>query len=210
VATQHQVKGELVKIRFLLAAFIFASFCIPALVLYFEYKTVGAAEVERVSVSGKVTNSPEYQKYLDTKQKELECLAINIYKEAGYEPLKGQLAVAQVTLNRVEHREFPNSICEVVYQKRRNPNTGRIVCQFSWYCDPVHRTRNIHEASYQRSYDIARQALIDGARIVGLEDALFYHATYVSPGWRLERVTKIGQHIFYQLPESRRLILASR
>jgi spore germination cell wall hydrolase CwlJ-like protein len=207
------------KIRFLLAAFILAAFSIPTFVLFYDHKTEQEPQV-RVLVKGKVKNSTEFQERLDLQakqvaeeraalEKELECLAINIYKEAGYEPLKGQLAVAQVTLNRVEHREFPNSICEVVYERNRNRNTGKIVCQFSWACDPVHRNRKVHEPSYQQSYDIARQALVDGARIIGLEDALFYHATYINPRWRLERVQTIGLHTFYRIPQQRQ-VLASR
>lgn len=61
--------------------------------------------------------------------REVECLAKNIYYEAGSEPREGMLAVAQVTMNRVKSNEFPRSVCGVVYQQRKG------VCQFSWVCE---------------------------------------------------------------------------
>jgi len=143
-------------------------------------------------------------------KKQLECLAINIYKEAGYESERGQIAVAQVTMNRVEHRKFPNTVCGVVYEKTRNRNTGKMTtCQFSWYCDPVHRNRPVHEPSYQNSYQIAEQVLLDGVRLKNLEDALFYHGTYINPRWRWERIETIGLHVFYRIPERRQYALAN-
>lgn len=131
-------------------------------------------------------------------KKQLDCLAINIYREAAVEPVDGRIAVGQVTMNRVEHPDFPNTVCEVVYEKTRNRNTGRTICQFSWYCDPAHRNRAIHQPTYDESYEIARQVLIDGVRLPNLEDALFYHAAYVNPRWRLDRIERIGLHIFYR------------
>jgi spore germination cell wall hydrolase CwlJ-like protein len=146
--------------------------------------------------------------YSDEVLRELECLAINIYKEAGYEPVNGRIAVAQVTLNRVEHREFPNTVCGVVYEKTRNRHTGKLtVCQFSWYCDPVHRNRPVHQLTYEESYEIAKKVLIDGVRLPRLENAIFYHADYINPNWPYPRITKIGQHIFYE-PRNR-VVLAS-
>jgi spore germination cell wall hydrolase CwlJ-like protein len=147
--------------------------------------------------------------FSDDALKELDCLARNIYKEAGYEPLEGRIAVAQVTLNRVEHREFPNTVCGVVYEKTRNRHTGKFtVCQFSWYCDPVHRNRPVHQTTFEQSYEVAKQVLMDGVRLPGLENAIFYHATYIDPKWNYPRITTIGQHIFYE-PRPR-VILASR
>ncbi len=141
--------------------------------------------------------------FSDDVLKEIECLAKNIYKEAGYEPLEGRIAVAQVTMNRVEHREFPNTVCGVVYEKTRNRNTGKMTtCQFSWYCDPVHRNRPVHQPTYNESYEIAKQVLLDDVRLPGLENAVFYHAVYINPRWNYSRVARIGQHIFYE-PRSR-------
>ena len=71
--------------------------------------------------------------------KDLECLALNIYREGGYEPIEGRIAIAQVTMNRVVSSNFPNDVCGVVYQKNRV--VTKTVCQFSWYCDASHRNR---------------------------------------------------------------------
>jgi len=147
--------------------------------------------------------------FSDDVLKEIECLAKNIYREAGYEPLEGRIAVAQVTMNRVEHREFPNTVCGVVYEKTPNRVTGqRTVCQFSWYCDPVHRNRPKHQPTYKESYEVAKRVLLDGVRLPGLENAIFYHATYIDPKWNYPRVAVIGQHVFYE-PRPR-VVLASR
>ena len=67
------------------------------------------------------------------RQAQLDCLARNIYHEAGYEPFEGKVAVAQVTINRAESGEFPSDICRVVYQK--NVVYEKVLCQFSWYCE---------------------------------------------------------------------------
>ena len=69
----------------------------------------------------------------ELRQKQLDCLARNIYYEAGYEPFEGKVAVAQVTINRAESGQFPSDICQVVYQK--NIVYEKVLCQFSWYCE---------------------------------------------------------------------------
>ena len=70
-------------------------------------------------------------------QSEIECMTKNIYFEAAVESTAGQLAVAQVTLNRVKSKHYPNSVCEVVYEgpKHASGIMKRDRCQFSWYCD---------------------------------------------------------------------------
>lgn len=131
-----------------------------------------------------------------TVSKELECMALNIYREAGHEPFEGKVAVAQVTLNRVEHTAFPDSVCDVVYQ--RNVFTEKVVCQFSWYCDSTHRSRPINREAYAESYEVAKKVMLEGFRLDSVKDALYYHADYVSPNWRHTKVIKIGTHIFYK------------
>lgn len=131
-----------------------------------------------------------------TVEKRLECLALNIYREAGYEPFEGKVAVAQVTMNRTQDPRFPNDICEVVYQKTFF--TEKVICQFSWYCDSNHRNRPINKDAYYESYAVAKKVLLEGFRLDILNDALYYHADYVSPGWKHEKITKIGTHIFYR------------
>lgn len=129
-------------------------------------------------------------------QKDLNCLALNIYREAGNEPFEGKVAVAQVTINRTQSPDFPNEICAVVYQK--NNFTGTIVCQFSWYCDSTHRNRPINRELYNESYRVAKMVLLENFRLESLDQALFYHADYVNPNWGYKKITKIGQHIFYK------------
>ena len=133
---------------------------------------------------------------IQTREKQLDCLAINIYREAGYEPFEGKVAVAQVTLNRVQAGKFGKDVCGVVYQK--NVVMERVVCQFSWYCDSTHRNRPINKEAYNESYEVAKKVLLEGFRLSVLKDALYYHATYVNPRWNLEKIGTIGQHIFYK------------
>jgi spore germination cell wall hydrolase CwlJ-like protein len=130
------------------------------------------------------------------RERQLDCLALNIYREAGNEPFEGKVGVAQVTLNRAEHPDFPKDVCSVVYQKTKF--TEKVVCQFSWYCDSTHRNRPINKESYAESYEVAKRVLLEDFRLPSLEQALYYHADYVNPQWPLDRITKIGAHIFYK------------
>ena len=133
---------------------------------------------------------------IHTREKQLDCLAINIYREAGYEPFEGKVAVAQVTMNRVAAGKFGNDVCGVVYQK--NVFMDKVICQFSWACDQVHRNRPINKEAYNESYEVAKKVLLEGFRLSILKDALYYHATYVNPRWPLDKIGQIGQHIFYK------------
>ena len=119
----------------------------------------------------------------------LECLALNIYHEARGESLEGQAAVAHVTINRVNHEWFPNSICQVVYQSS----------QFSW----VHQRRN-HTPQDTEAWN--RALLIANSFIEGefssfdpTEGATFYHAVHVNPPWnnQMELIDTVGVHEFY-------------
>jgi spore germination cell wall hydrolase CwlJ-like protein len=133
---------------------------------------------------------------LAVRERQLDCLALNIYREAGNESFEGKVAVAQVTLNRVVSPEFPEDICGVVYEK--NVFVTKTVCQFSWYCDVKARTRPIDQQSYEESYLVAKKVLLEGFRLDILNDALFYHADYVKPHWpNFKRVVQIGRHIYY-------------
>jgi spore germination cell wall hydrolase CwlJ-like protein len=133
---------------------------------------------------------------IKTREKQLDCLAINIYREAGYEPFEGKVAVAQVTMNRVKDGRFGSDVCGVVYQK--NVVMEKVVCQFSWACDSVHKTRPINKEAYNESYAVAKKVLLENFRLDILKDALYYHATYVNPRWPLDKIGQIGQHIFYK------------
>lgn len=133
---------------------------------------------------------------LKERERQLECLSQNIYFEANGEPFEGKVAVAQVTLNRVASGKFHNDICNVVYQK--NVVLDKVVCQFSWYCEQPARRNYINPARYKEAEAVAKKVLLEGFRLDGLKDAMYFHADYVSPNWRHEKVGKIGRHIFYR------------
>jgi spore germination cell wall hydrolase CwlJ-like protein len=131
-----------------------------------------------------------YNQLTKETQKQIDCLAENIYHEAGYEPREGKEAVALVTLNRTQDPRFPKDICGVVKQKTTS------VCQFSWFCKNVSiRNKDVYE-------EAQNMAVYVYANYENLKDitkgALYYHADYVNPRWKLEKTTVIGRHIFYK------------
>jgi N-acetylmuramoyl-L-alanine amidase len=133
-------------------------------------------------------------------KKQVECLAKNIYYEAGHESYEGKLAVAQVTMNRVNSGgRFPSDICAVVYQRTTGPQL-QTVCQFSWTC-MVKELVHLHDRyAWEESQNIAKRALTQAVLhdTIAETNALFYHAVYVNPGWNKNKVVrKIGNHIFY-------------
>jgi len=130
------------------------------------------------------------------RERQLACLAKNIYHEAGGEPFEGKVAVAQVTLNRAAHRGFPDDICQVIYQK--NVVYEKVICQFSWACDRTLTTRYKNQAAYKESMEVAKKVLLEGFRLPSLQNALYFHADYINPGWKRQKVAHIGRHIFYR------------
>ncbi len=128
-------------------------------------------------------------------RRQVDCLAENIYHEAGYESKDGKKAVAQVTLNRLESGKFANSICGVVKQKVEG------TCQFSWFCMPV-KLRRESEA-FRESMEVALFVYANYEKLRDItHGALYYHADYVNPRWRnVEKTTVIGRHIFYKEKE---------
>ena len=129
------------------------------------------------------------------KERQLRCLTQNIYWEAASEPFEGKVAVAQVTMNRVNSGNFPGDVCGVVYQK--NIIYSKVVCQFSWACDGVHRVKPIYQPLYRESEEVAKKVLLENFRLPSLKHAMYYHADYVQPGWGKKPIAKIGHHIFY-------------
>ncbi len=127
---------------------------------------------------GQMLNSPDIVS-IKTRERQLECLAMNIYREAGHENFEGKVAVAQVTMNRASHPSFPKDVCAVIYQK--SIIMDKVVCQFSWYCDTAHKTRPINNAAYNESMAVAKKVLLEGFRFDFMKDALYYHANYVNP-----------------------------
>ncbi len=118
---------------------------------------------------------------------EHNCLAIGVYYESKGEPLEGQLAVAEVILNRAKSGRFPASVCGVLTQRG----------QFSF----VRNGRLPQPPASARAWKTAlavAQVARDDAWDSRVSNALFFHARYVSPGWRRARVGSVGNHIFYR------------
>lgn len=120
------------------------------------------------------------------KPQDLACLAENIYHEARGEGLQGQIAVAQVTMNRVKSGRFQNTVCKAVYAPS----------QFSW---TLNKTRAKKDSkAWQASLAVARAVLSQSVRLPDFQ-ALYFHTRQVRPSWanRLTVVAVINNHIFY-------------
>ena len=144
------------------------------------------------------------------KNNEITCLAKNMYFEARSEGIAGVVATTQVVYNRVNSKEYPNTICEVIEQAKISQwwlkEKGIIKpiknkCQFSWFCDG-YSDEPKDDKTYSELFELAEQ-FINGEH-EGMIDitggALWYHADYVHPRWanHLEVTTKVGRHIFYK------------
>jgi len=130
----------------------------------------------------------EQVKPIKLSPKEQDCLARNVYYEAGTEEILGKVAVAQTTLNRVKLGYWGHHICDVVYAPK----------QFSWTRDI--RAYEKPKGPLWEDTKMAVSSVIDnGLRIRQLGKALFYHADYVNPEWRDDhkRIAQIGTHVFY-------------
>ncbi|MEO0912992.1 MAG: cell wall hydrolase [Pseudomonadota bacterium] len=128
---------------------------------------------------------------------EWACLTEALYFEARGETLKGQLAVAEVILNRVDSRRYPNSVCGVIEQGSHRRNA----CQFSFKCDGA--PEKFHErTAYERVGKIARM-MLEGRERLLTDGATHYHTIHVRPSWarRLTKTADIGVHIFYRQAE---------
>ena len=134
------------------------------------------------------------------------CLALNTYHEAKNQSLVGQIATAQVVMNRVEDNRFPNTICEVVKQGPTRPSWEdpekeypiKHRCQFSWYCDGKSDTPKEKSAwlySQLVAHNVVRGYVKDNT-----DGSIYYHANYVRPFWskHYEHTVTLGSHIFYK------------
>lgn len=119
------------------------------------------------------------------------CLALNMYYEARSENYAAKLAVAQVTLNRVASKKYPDTVCDVVWQK--GP-------QFSWTLDGKSDIPKEKKA-WDSALELSKLILENPKRmlVTCVDDAVHYHADYVSPRWsaKMKRLCKVGSHIFY-------------
>ena len=120
------------------------------------------------------------------------CLALNIFFEARNEPIDGQIMVAEVTLNRVASNRYPDSVCDVVWQRK----------QFSWTHDGLHddptRMSYLDRQAWRDIQTLAKDILDEKVEMFGT-GATMYHATYVEPYWAdsYEFVGQVGEHLFY-------------
>lgn len=128
-------------------------------------------------------------------QKQLWCLATAVYFEARGEGYRGQVGVAQVVMNRVNHKAYPSTICGVVFQNQSRRNA----CQFSFACDGIPE-RVSDKKSWAQAEEIASKVTGGTLYLTEVANATHYHANYVYPRWapRLKKVTRIGAHIFYR------------
>ena len=135
------------------------------------------------------------------------CLALNTYHEAKNQSLVGEVATAQVVMNRVADDRFPNTNCEVVKQGPTGPSWEdpekeypiKHRCQFSWYCDGKDDTPK-NEKAWRKAQDVAFLVIYDKIKLDVTEGATHYHATYVNPSWAKTKTstTRIEKHIFYR------------
>ena len=142
------------------------------------------------------------------------CLAENIYYEARSEDIKGQYAVASVTLNRANDSRFPNTICGVVKQTSISRISKKAVCAFSWYCENDRKGKEIPVRNKDGSVN---QVVVDQFQVASMiaittlagrvedntDGATHFHNPNVSsPSWRheMKRTLRVGNHDFYRMP----------
>ncbi|HYM44468.1 MAG TPA: cell wall hydrolase [Steroidobacteraceae bacterium] len=128
---------------------------------------------------------------------DLRCLAENVYFEARGEPLDGQYAVAEVTLNRTRAQHFPHTVCAVVHEMRWDPVRRRHIADFSWTeLGPVTPADG---PAWKQAMTVA-STVYDDLHPTVVPHALYYHATSVRPDWARSRreIATIGNHIFYR------------
>lgn len=174
--------------------FKFTAYLAGLVVVTILVQNVTNAKMEKLR-EGQMLSSPDVVT-IKTRERQLECLAMNIYREAGHENFEGKVAVAQVTMNRASHPSFPKDVCAVVFQK--SVIMDKVICQFSWYCDTAHKARPVNQSAYNESMSVAKKVLLEGFRLDVMKEALYYHANYVNPRWNLEKIGSIGNHIFYK------------
>ena len=158
---------------------------------------VAFSHKDKLSADTYNNNAQVIHSNTNISQKEVECLARNIYFESAAESRDGKIAVALVTLNRVNDGRWPTTVCGVVNDRNKH------VCQFSWVCQrgdkaPVPRTA----PSFLESEEVAELVLRNYARLKDITlGATHYHANYVRPSWAKKQyhTITIGNHVFYRL-----------
>jgi len=151
----------------------------------------------QIDISASVANA--------IRQEQIQCMATNIYFETRSVSLADAMSVSDVVLNRVASNDYPNSVCEVVYDSVLvNGKPAKNKCQFSWYCDGKSDNPKDTEA-WDRAMKFASDMIIHSKYRGVTEGSTHYHASYVKPYWAptLDRVARIGSHIFYRAKGSK-------
>lgn len=147
-----------------------------------------------------VVEAEQYTQGSNLYVEDVTCLADTVYFEARSENILGQLAVAQVVMNRVFSSNGLETVCDVVY-KGKMSKSGRMIknkCQFSFYCDG--KPERIHDIEgYNQSSAVAALSM-SGVYIQGLEEATSFHAVGSKPKWVQKKVflRRVGNHMFYK------------
>lgn len=162
-----------------------------ASIVYFAYANRTQVDPARVE-AGRREADLAYRRATD-----LQCLAENVYFEARGEPLEGQAAVAEVTMNRARSKYFPDTICGVVHETHWDPIRKRYVAHFSW--TELGKLVPQDTLAWKQAMAVASSVYDDLYRPV-VPGALFYHATSIRPEWARTKkaVATIGNHVFYR------------
>lgn len=157
---------------------------VVGLIVYFAYAARSSIDGSRIDAAR-------------ARARDIRCLAENVYFEARGEPLRGQYAVAEVTMNRLASPRFPDTVCDVVHDTRWDTSRRRLVAHFSWTAFKLRLESGSPE--WKQAMDVAT-VVYDGRHEPIVPNALFYHATYVTPYWASSKrvVARIGSHVFYR------------
>ena len=158
-------------------------------ILWFQQMEIQSVHEDVQEIKQFIIKGKDKMKYTSA---DVDCLARNIYHEAGVESKQGKFAVAQVTLNRLRDGRWGRTICNVVYAK----------AQFSWTLYAKKRNETPKGPLWNDSHAVALAVLDKGYRVPSLKDSILYHADYIKPPTWAKSVVKIqqvGQHIFYKL-----------
>ena len=158
---------------------------------------VALSSIVTFAYSGRARDEPRRLEVVQNRARELQCLAENVYFEARGEPLNGQYAVAEVTINRLRSPFFPKTICGVVHDTRWDPLRRRFTAHFSW--TQMEDRGEPWGPLWQQSIAVAT-AVFNETHMPVVPDALYYHADSVQPYWANAKrsVARIGNHVFYR------------
>lgn len=158
---------------------------------------VALSSIVTFAYSGRSRDEPRRLVVAQQRADDIKCLAENVYFEARGEPLNGQYAVAEVTVNRLRSPYFPKTICGVVHDTRWDPLRRRFTAHFSW--TQMEDRGEPWGPLWQQSMAVAT-AVINDTYMPIVPDALYYHADSVQPYWANPKrtVARIGSHVFYR------------